>query len=366
MRNHILIYNSAGQESKLWLEVIRALRGEHYFFTIISRDKNLEKQSSPWLPKAAGRLIISLPFWYMVATCGIIRRTLFSKIKTMVLVHWPEKILLSPVATWLGWRVIWLELPDSQSPQNWLQKFLYTRTAQHAEIIVFNQQRFDHWQTVSRPREIHQVRPALFPRSVRQIDLFQALANRPYRQRFVIGATVNNLEMALIEPLLSALRHALSISPRLELLIIGEGETRKQLMWLIRKMGLGNNVWLAGETFDLLHHLEHIDLYVMAHAQASLEDISTAILVLQHGIPIISQAQSGCEAILSPDIGATINLNDSEALAAEFLRFEQLADLKSRVARQARAQAEQFTFETLLNRFQTIFTLTPSKTNHHE
>lgn len=360
MKNHILVYNTAEKESQLWLELIKALRSENYFFTLLSHHEGSERNGRPFLPKKAGASFVSLPWWYFLGACNFLGRTLFSSVRTVMLLQWPEKIIISPLAHLLGWRVMWLELPDNKVPSGWLYSWIYRRMGQRAEIIVFDEERAAQWQKFRKsPQSVTRVSPSLYPRAARQIDLFQALADRPRRARFVIGTTVNNLEPSLIEPLLSALQHALAVCPTLELLVIGEGENRKQLMWLIRKMGLGNNIWLAGETFDLLHHLEHIDVYVMPEAQASLEDISTAILVLQHGIPVIGQKGNGCEAIITPEIGASVEISDSDALAAEFLRFEQIEDVKKRVGKLARAQAHQFTFENLVSSLKAVLDKSP-------
>lgn len=360
MKNHILMYNTSDRESKVWLETIKALRSDNYFFTILNHQGSGDRNGRPFLPKQAGRTVLSLPMWYFLGACNFLGRTLFSSTRTVMLLQWPEKIVISPIARIFGWRVLWLELPDNTKPASRLHLWLYQSIAQTAEIIVFDGQRADEWQRLRKPPvKVTRISPPLYPRAARQSDLFQALADRPRRARFVIGTTIHNLEISLIEPLLSALQHALAVCPTLELLIIGEGENRKRLIWLIRKMGLGNNVWLAGETFDLLHHLEHIDVYVMSKSQASLEDISMAILVLQHGIPVISQRGNGCEAIITPEIGACIDICDSEALAVEFLRFEQVEDVKKRVGKLARSQAHLFTFENLVSSLKSILDIPP-------
>lgn len=360
MKNHVIVYNTAERESKLWLETLKALRAENYFFTILSRHQSGDQNGRPFLPHKAGASFVTLPVWYFLGMFNFLGRTLFSSIRTVMLLQWPEKIIISPIAHMFGWRVMWLELPDNKVPSGWLQSWVYRTIGRKAEIIVFDEERAAEWQNLrKRPERVTRVSPSLYPRAARQTDLFQALADQPRRSRFVVGTTINNLETSLIEPLLSALQYALAVCPTLELLIIGEGENRKQLMWLIRKMGLGNNVWLAGETFDLLHHLEHIDVYVMPEARASLEDISTAILVLQHGIPVISQKGNGCEGVINSEVGASIEITDSEALAAEFLRFEQIEDVKKRVGKIARSQAHQFTFENLVSSLKAVLDKPP-------
>lgn len=353
--SHILIYNTSVQEPKLINEVCAALQSEHVFFTILARYPSLYSHGRPWLSQLSGNLLIALPLWYFLYACNFIVRTLFSKTRTVICVNWPEKIVISPWARRLGWRVLWLELPDTPPPSSYLWRKLSKRAGKKVEHIVFSLARAEEWRTVCKgEKSVHLVTPAIYPRTaVRQVDLFQALAERP-RHRFVIGAIIESLDRKLIERLLSALTSGLSVCSTLELMIIGEGENRKELVWLIRKMGLGNHVWLVGQTDNMLRHLEYVDVFVMPQEAPSLEEIGQAVFVLSQGIPVIGQVGSGFESIVTPAIGGVANMVDSEALAAEFLRFEQLEGLTTKTARLAREQAERFTFEKLVKEIKEI------------
>lgn len=357
--SHILIYNTVTHEPKLLQEVYTALQADQIFFTILARYSSLSTHGRPWLSPLSGTLLVSLPLWSLLYGCNFMVRTLFSKTRMVMCVNWPEKIIISPWARWLGWRVLWLELPDAPQPSSYLWRKLSKRAGKKVEHIVFSLSRAEEWRTVgSAEKSVHLLTPSIYPRAaVRQVDLFQALAERP-RHRFVIGAIIDNLDRKLIERLLSALTSGLSVCSTLELMIIGEGENRKELMWLIRKMGLGNHVWLVGQTDNILRHLEYVDVFVMPQEAPSLEEIGQAVFVLSQGIPVIGQVGSGFESIITPAIGGVANMVDSEALAAEFLRFEQLEGLTTKTARLAREQAERFTFEKLVKEIKDV--LSPS------
>lgn len=352
MARSILLYNTAEQESKLLTEVIEALRAENCFTTSLTRYKGLSVSGRAWLPQSQWLVLLTLPIWWLLYAGNLLLRTTFSRSRILICVQWPEKIILSPWARLLGWRVLWLEIPGLTTSPHWLIAFLSRHIGHGSEIITFNQISGHKWQTT---HSVHYLAPAPSPQmNSRQLDLFKVLADQPRRARFVIGAVVSNLEPKLIEPLLSALRQALTVCPTMELMIIGEGEGRKSLLWLIRRMGLGNHVWLAGETANLHRHFEYVDVYVVSQAFPTLEEISLAIMVLAQGIPVVGQIGSGLEAIIVPSVGALVEIGNPEALAAEFLRFEQLTDLKSKVARAAREHAQQFTFARLVKDFKTV------------
>lgn len=360
MMTSVLIYNTGRYESKLMTDVYARLRSEKFIFKIISRDTNPYRNARPWL--AAGSVVwLTLPFWYGLYMCVFMMRSLFSKTRIVVCFHWPEKIIISVAARLFRWRVIWLELPDARKPHGWMMKKIYHRLARRVEIIVFSQEKMITWKKIIGDKGvIYTLKPALYPpESIRQIDLFQKLAERPH-SRFVISAFIEHLDRRLIERLLSGLTSALSVCSNLELLIMGEGENRKKLLWLIRKMGLGNHVWLAGQTDDITRHLDHIDIYVIPAEHPSLEEIGSAIMVLHHGIPIIAQVGSGVEAIINPTLGAVVDIADSEALGAEFLRFEQLGNTKNKVMRSIREQSAGYTVEALATDFKKILEISVS------
>lgn len=352
MAHSILLYNTSSQESKLLTDIIEALRSEDYFTISLTRYKGVSANGRAWLPQSQWIALIALPVWWVLHAGNFFLRTIFSRSRTLICVQWPEKIILSPWARLLGWRVFWLETPDSVMSHNWLTAGLSRYIGRGSEIIAFSQIKSQKWHTSN---HIHYLAPAPSPHmNSRQLDLFKVLADQPRRARFVIGAVVSNLEPKLIEPLLSALRQALTVCPTLELMIIGEGDGRKSLLWLIRRMGLGNHVWLAGESANLNRHFEYIDVYVVPQACPTLEEISLAIVVLAQGIPVIGQVGSGLEAIIVPSVGVLVEIGNTEALAAEFLRFEQLLELKDKVAKAAQEHARQFTFAKLVKDFKTV------------
>ncbi len=351
----ILIYNTSSKETVLLSLAIDYLRKKGFSFTVFSRVVNDRKNGKPFLPHSLPIVLIFSPLWYGLYLGSMLARTIFSNTRTLVCFNWPEKIILTPVAKLCKWRVIWLELPDTSFPKDFLTKRLISRIARKAEIIVFSAEQGEEWKKITHQKsELHITSPFAYPSAlVHQDDLFQALAERP-RHRFVIAAVLEGLEKELIERLLSALAIGLTVCSILELMIIGDGERRKQLLWLIRKMGLGNHVWLVGGSKNFLRWLGHVDMFVLPHEKPSLEEIATTILVMNQAIPVLGNQGVGLGEVITSKTGALIDMTDSETLARQFLRLEQAGDLRKSIGRAAKEQAEKLTFEHFVEIFSRI------------
>ncbi len=351
----ITIYNTDDKETVLLSLVFDQLRRQGFKFTIFSKAPHDRKDGQPLLPNSVSVILILLPLWCIFYLFVFLVRAMSGRSRTLLCFNWPEKVVLTPIAKVLKWRVLWLDLPDSAVPKNFIINRLLARYSRQTEIIVFSRRRGEFWtKQQAQSGIVHVTTPLAYPAALtHQHDLFQALATRP-RHRFVIAAVIEDLEKELIERLLSALAIGLTVCSTLELMVIGDGERRKQLLWLIRKMGLGNHVWLVGGAKNFLSWLGHVDMFVLPHEKPSLEEIATTILSMTQGIPIVGPADAGLEEVVTPKFGALIDIRDSEILARQFLRLEQAGETRASIGREAKAQAERLTFEQFVVRFSEI------------
>lgn len=353
---HILLYNSHTKNEPLFSEVIESLRQQKFLFTIFSRNDDPRKNGTLWLSSKKSVVLSLLPVWLLIYYLIFVFRTMVYETRTVICMNWPEKLIISPIAHFLKWRVLWVELPDAiKPPKFFLSKKLYHYAADHSEIIVFSQRQATAFREhFSNNTLLHLVKPLTFPNNpFHQQDLFKALADRP-RHRFVVGAIVENLEKPVIERLLSALAIGLTVCSTLELMIIGDGENRKQLLWLIRKMGLGNHVWLVGNSTDFLRWLEHVDMYIVPYENPSLEEIAKTILVMGQGIPVAGHIYAGLDEVINAHTGALIDITDSESMARHIIHLEQAGDVRKSIGREAKKIAHQLTFDHFILDFSAI------------
>jgi glycosyltransferase involved in cell wall biosynthesis len=201
---------------------------------------------------------------------------------------------------------------------------------------------------------VHFVLPAGTAPREQQSDLFRALAGHQ-RHRFVIGSVIDGLDKPLVERLLGALTVGLSVCSSLELVIVGEGENRKQLQWLIRKLGLASHVWLPGEG-AAARWLEHVDVYVLPQTDPGLSEIADAILAMRYGVPVLGPAGASLGDIITAKTGALIEISDAEILARQFIRLQQDETLRKQLGVEARLHAETLTFERLLADMSNVLT----------
>jgi len=362
----ILLYNSHTKNEPLFSEVIESLRQQKFIFTIFSRNADPRKNGTPLLSSNKALVLSLLPVWYLLYFIIFSFRTLLFKPRILICLHWPEKLIFSPIAHLLKWRVLWIELPDSINPPHFFVcKKLYQWSAVNSEIIMFSHQQEKQFREyVPHNKSVNLLKPLAYPNApFHQQDLFKALADRP-RHRFVIGAIVENLEKKFIERLLSALAIGLSVCSTLELMIIGDGENRKQLLWLIRKMGLGNHVWLVGSSTDFIRWLEHVDMYVLPYESPSLEDIAKTILVMGQGIPVLGHISAGLDEVVNSRTGALVDITDSETIARHIIHLEQAGDLRKSIGKEAKQAAIHLTFEQFILDFSTILSGKESSDKH--
>lgn len=280
----------------------------------------------------------------------VFSHSIFSRAKTAVLVNTPEKVFLTPLAKLFGKRIIWLELPGNGNlPASGLMKLLYKKYKRTVETVVFSRR-----EDSEKSRLEHHVLPAALPEpSTYQQDLFAVLADRP-RRRFVAASIIRGLDKRLVERLLSALAATLPVCPIMELLIVGEGEDRKQLQWLVRRMGLTNRVWLVGDSTTPSRWLEDVNVYVVAEDNPRLEHIAGAVAAFRAGLPVLADLKSGLGNIVTSKTGALIDLSDVETVARQLVRLEQEVELCKDMGAEAREVSHNLTFERFTNDLATI------------
>ena len=242
-------------------------------------------------------------------------------------------------------KIIWVIFPEADTliPTG-LLGWVYRRTATWATIIVFSKESQDHWLQAIPTARVRLVLPAsLDSVALTQHDLFKALAGTR-GHRFVIAAAVRNLDKNRIERLLGALSIALSICPIMELIIVGEGENRKALQWLLRKMNLSNHVWLVGDAAPLARFLDHVDVFVVASERPHLDDIADLLIAMGQGVAVLGPQAAGLNDIITAKTGALIDISDSETLARQLLRLQQDETLCRALGREAEIASRVFTF----------------------
>ncbi len=148
--------------------------------------------------------------------------------------------------------------------------------------------------------------------------------------------------------LLDAIPAVLAHIPRLEVLLVGEGELRPSLEARAAQMGIGANLHFAGNRADIPALLAASDLFVLP---SRWEGLPMALLeAMAAGLPLVASSVSGTREVVEHSTsGLLVPPDDSSALARAMVKIladPVAADAMGRAARarvdacySARAQA---------------------------
>lgn len=354
----MLISTAPGRQFFL-ADILNAWRTTHRPFFLLARSRRLLKRGQREHWRAKKTLLPILPTWLFLILVpvlwpcfGLVFLIRLWRLKpaSVLLINWPEKILFSPLVSLSKTRLVWLEYPEYKNNFFPLLNILYRRAARRAIIVVFSQSQAEQFRSFVAGDRIAVVPPAALVTAVQQDTLFKTLANKTERGRFVVGSVLYGLPKDQAERLLSALSIAQSVCPFIELVIVGEGKNRRQIQWIIKRMNLERRVWLAGASADFSRWFSHLDLYIMASTRPTLEDAAFGISALASGLPVIGPEISWLQDVISPKVGALIDINDPELIAHQCISFQQAGEKQKAIAESARAKAQELSFERLMEK----------------
>ncbi|MFH0840543.1 MAG: hypothetical protein V1865_00950, partial [bacterium] len=245
---NILIVDSSEYKHSFFSKLIGNLVTRNFNFSLLA-DKNYLYQKfreNNW-PTKLNRLgwpklnrfsRIFLFYYYFIYFFALF----FKKgdhVQAVMLMNWQEKIVLTPIARLLGWKVLWIELPGvdyGQLPESWLK--LLRKRAEFAKLIA-----------MTRPTKEYLIEQGLADNSlsvimpgiesseyVYQDDIFNTLAesrDSAFRENhFTVGTILDKVSEQKVEMLLKSMQHCLEFIPAVQLIIIGEFTDKKKLDWL--------------------------------------------------------------------------------------------------------------------------------------
>ena len=164
------------------------------------------------------------------------------------------------------------------------------------------------------------------------------------KTRYRIGTLGRLVEKKGVDVLLRALVGL----DNLQLSIAGDGPLRAELEALAKDLGVANAVEFVGSVShrEVATWLAGLDLFVLACKQDSNGDMDGIPVVLMEamsqGIPVVSTRLSGIpELVVHESTGLLAAPGDAPDLANQLVRVLASADLRERLARQARDHVQQ-------------------------
>ena len=124
--------------------------------------------------------------------------------------------------------------------------------------------------------------------------------------------------------LLAAIKNCLTIIPNVQLIIVGDGEERKNLGWLARKMEIDHITWFVSGGQYTRKWLESFDVFVVTNELLKLPDVNIILRAMEAGIPILGPQNIGLEDILPKTEEKEIKLfedNGNEMLTRQIIKL---------------------------------------------
>lgn len=342
MAHKILVFNSSPEKHCLLANVFKKLEQKNFSFFFPTAKKPLFGQ-----------------FKFIFSLIGFKFRR---RVDLIVCFNAGEKIIITPLARVLGLKVVWLESPELNYRQ--FNKFLltlYKLNCRLAEIIVFTgYSRLKLKNVNCAENRINLIAPGA-RETAYQENIFNELAGASrenfHRKYFTVGVITALNQKQKIETIFQAIKTSLPIIPDIQLIIVGEGEERKNLLWLAKKMGIGNLVWLVGGEEQLKKWLDSFDIFLVSGDNLSLDDYSNVLEAMAAGRPILGPRNIGLEDfVLENKTGALLEAANSEMLARQIIKLHQDRRLLKYLGQNGQERVKRlFTFKRMVEELKNIF-----------
>ena len=333
----ILVVNSSPEKKSLLIRVYEELKQKGFSINFLSSKKPLLGQ---------------FKFIFLLINFKFKR-----KVDTVVCINFNEKIIITPLARLLGLKVIWFENPELNYQK--LNKFLlilYKLNYRLAKIIAFNSYSKLKLKNLGcNENKISLIAPGAKTMSYQE-NIFNKLANAGrvnfHKKYFTIGAITALNQKQKIETVFQAIKISLPVIPNIQLIIVGEGEERKNLSWLAKKMEIDNLIWLVGEQEQLKKWLDSFDVFLALGENLSLDDHSNILEAMATGLPVLAPRNIGLEdLIIENNTGSLIESDNSEMLARQIIKLHQDKRLRLFLGKNGQERVNRlFTFETMIEK----------------
>lgn len=140
----------------------------------------------------------------------------------------------------------------------------------------------------------------------------------------------------------ATLLRALALTPRIHLLLLGDGPLRNRLEQLARDLGVSDRVTFAGFRNDVPQTLKACDIYV--HSTTSDGFGIAACEAMAAGLPVIASDVPGLAQVVE-GAGVVFPVGDHASLARELNALTGSAERRARMSEASRRRARDFSID---------------------
>lgn len=260
-----------------------------------------------------------LPFLILYSAIFTFFLKFSKKQDTLYLVNIPEKILFTLPARLIGINIIWEEFHISSEWHIFNPyRLLWIITSRAAKIFTYSNAAKNILVKKGLPKKLHVVYPGINLSDFQnQASLFKDTQEQTQNNTnlFKIGTICRLTKKNGLEYLLQALKIVVEIVPEAQLVIIGTGEDRFNLNWLVRKLDIGKHIWFMGYQENYNHWLKNFDLFVMPSVKN--QSINLALIeAMAYFCPVIASNLEGIDEIVKHTLsGILVKPANPEILA---------------------------------------------------
>ncbi|MBI0397196.1 glycosyltransferase [Cyclobacterium marinum] len=140
-----------------------------------------------------------------------------------------------------------------------------------------------------------------------------------------------------------------------KLKIYGEGSLKSDLQSLIVELGLSNNVFLEGATYDIFHKYEQSSIYVHT---SFFEGFGNSILeAMAHSLPIVAfNSVGGVKLLVKDELnGFTVDNRNIENLSVKIMELINNPELRIRMGKQSKIISENYSEDKIMLRWHEFY-----------
>lgn len=367
MIKNIIFCDSGSDKSQTIISILEALSGD-FSFHFLGNKKSATYNffsSHGWLRTPAWlgvkkpiSSLLLLPLMIVFYFFRLLNLKRKYSIDALICCQLNEKIFLTLPAKILGLKIFWLELPPFHLPMT--ASLSYKFLLRFVKIIGFTRAVGAELEKNKINKNIALLSPVISIKRDHQENIFNTLAantGENYRRKlFTIGTMANLSNNQLIDSLILATKQASASIPNLQLIIIGEGDEKKKLSWLTKKLNIENIVLFVGEPEQPQRWLHNFDLFIVTQKNLALVDFENILAAMTNQLPIIGPMGSGLENIIYENKnGLLVDVNNSEMLARLITKLELDVELRTSLGHVSGELATQyFNINEVANDFKKI------------
>lgn len=284
------------------------------------------------------------------------------KIGTVVLKGDREKMIISCLCPFLKLRVVWLFVPEEDciKKPKLISFFLKVALKNYPAVVFTEAKKSQLIATGFHSENIKNVSLGIKTADIEyQDNIFSNIArlgssSRP--KHFTVGVVADLNCRKPFEIFFRALSICAKMIPGFQVVIIGEGQEKKNLFWLVKRMELERVVCFVGEQENLQKWLEGFDIFAAIFERPNLTDLNVVLEAMLCHRPLVGfDSQDIRSLVLPQETGFLVDFSDAEVLAEKIIVLEQDSLLRNRFGERAnRLAMDNYEQDRQLNKIKAI------------